>query len=120
MLHTAHCFSPLPGFESQMGRARNLPVTLFQAVFFAGYSGFLDHLHVRLVANQGLIRLDMAEKITMIENQIQIQVDHGHCVFILFNELYCIFIDCNKKVILINYWLVYIYFSCLCAKMDFD
>ena len=43
---TASCLSPLPGFESEPGHVRNLPITWDEAVFFAGYSGFLHQLQL--------------------------------------------------------------------------
>ena len=43
---TARCLSPLPGFESQPGHVRNLPVTWGYAVVFAEYSGFLHYLQL--------------------------------------------------------------------------
>ena len=43
---TAHCLSPLPGFESWPGHVRKLPVTWGLGVVFAGYSGFLHHIQL--------------------------------------------------------------------------
>ena len=43
---TAHCLSPLPGFESRPGHVRELPVTWGWAVVFVGSSGFLNYLQL--------------------------------------------------------------------------